>query len=278
MKLAFTKMQGAGNDFIVIDNRKTGFSKADLSQIAKEVCQRKISLGADALMAVDFPQETGDFRMLFFNADGTEAEMCGNGARCIARYSYENQISPEKMVIETIAGNVPAWRKDETLYQVTLNPTTVAEFDQPFGESEIESVDYVELGNPGIPHLVVHYPNLAKTPLKELTALARQLRFWEKLPKGANVNFYELLDKKKQEVLVRTYERGVEDFTMACGTGCGSTAYALVKKGILVKPTVSLRVLGGNLEVIVEDDLQLIGEAVIVAEGWVTADTAAEHQ
>ena len=93
MTIPYTKMQGAGNDFIVIDNRTLKFSREQLSQFAAQVCHRKFSVGADAVMAVDFPTGTADFRMRFYNADGTEAEMCGNGARCIARYAFEKGIA-----------------------------------------------------------------------------------------------------------------------------------------------------------------------------------------
>jgi diaminopimelate epimerase len=112
---------------------------------------------------------------------------------------------------------------------------------------------------------VVHYPNLGTTELAELRELAKKLRFWEKLPKGANVNFYDL---DKQEVIVRTFERGVEDFTLACGTGSGSTAYALRKRELIQQDPVVLHVLGGVLKVEVSDQaLNLIGDTNIVIEG-----------
>lgn len=265
MNIPFFKMQGTGNDFIVINNMELKLSGEQLAQLAKRVCQHRISVGSDAVMAVDFPEHTGDFRMRFYNADGTEAEMCGNGARCIARYAYEKDLAKEEMTIETVAGDVQAWRLDERLYKVQLNePTTVA-FDCEFSENPELVIDYVELGNPGIPHLVVHYPNLATTELADLRDLAKKLRFWEKLPKGANVNFYELTN---QEVIVRTFERGVEDFTLACGTGSGSTAYALRKRQLIEQDPIVLNVLGGVLKVEVSDQaLNLIGDTNIVIEG-----------
>ena len=265
MKIPFYKMQGTGNDFIVINNLELRYTGEQLSELAQQVCQQRISVGSDAVIAVDFPEHGGDFRMRFYNADGSEAEMCGNGARCIARYAYEHQLAPAEMTIETIAGDVKAWRLDERLYKVQLNDPSVVTFDRAF--SEQLTVDYIELGDPGIPHLVVPYPQLATTDLNELRALAKSLRFWDELPKGANVNFYELTE---DEVIVRTYERGVEDFTLACGTGSGSTAYALVKKQLTTKQLVTLNVLGGTLEVEVADDgLYLIGDTNIVIEGLI---------
>lgn len=265
MNIPFYKMQGTGNDFIVINNMELNLSGEQLSELAKRVCQHRISVGSDAVMAVDFPENRGDFRMRFYNADGTEAEMCGNGARCIARYAYEKGLAQAEMTIETIAGDVKAWRLDERLYKVQLNEPTTVEFDCEFSENPELVIDYIELGNPGIPHLVVHYPNLGTTELAELRELAKKLRFWEKLPKGANVNFYDL---DNQEVIVRTFERGVEDFTLACGTGSGSTAYALRKRELIQQDPVVLHVLGGVLKVEVSDQaLNLIGDTNIVIEG-----------
>jgi len=112
MTIPYTKMQGAGNDFIVIDNRTLKFSHEQLSQFAAQVCHRKFSVGADAVMAVDFPTGTADFRMRFYNADGTEAEMCGNGARCIARYAFEKGIAGEQMTIKTLQSNLESTHRD----------------------------------------------------------------------------------------------------------------------------------------------------------------------
>ncbi|HJF18855.1 MAG TPA: diaminopimelate epimerase [Enterococcus columbae] len=265
MMIPFFKMQGTGNDFIVINNLQLQLSKPQLSQLAKQICQRKTSVGADALMAVDQAQDGGDFRMIFFNADGTEAEMCGNGARCIARYAYENQLAKEEMVIETVAGKVYARRIDQRCYEVQLNEPTNAKFDLSF-ENFAGKINYVELGNPGIPHLVVHYENLANTDLATIKPLAEKLRHWSLLPKGANVNFYDFLDN--QEVIVRTFERGVEDFTLACGTGSGSTAYLLKQLKQVSEPNVKINVLGGQLTIRVEENqLYLIGDTNIIAKG-----------
>lgn len=263
MKIPFYKMQGAGNDFIVIDNQKLHLSNEQLVALTKKICQRRLSVGSDALMVVDAPQNTGDVRMIFFNADGTEAEMCGNGARCLARYAFENGLSSDKMVIETVAGDVPAWRLDERTYKVQLNEPTVEQFDLPY---ENISVDYIELGNPGLPHLVVRCDALATEPLASFESFARELRHWDYLPKGANVNLYAVDDQG--QIVLRTFERGVEGFTYACGTGAGATAYSLVRKGIVPSTTVSLQTLGGVLQVqIQKDQLFLIGDTNIVVEG-----------
>ena len=263
MQIPFYKMQGTGNDFIIINNIELKFPYETLVKLAKQICQRKISVGSDALMVVDTPKKGGDFRMIFFNADGTEAEMCGNGARCLARYAFENQLANEEMQIETVAGMVYAKRLDQRNYQVQLNDPANIQEALMFNDF---LVDYVELGDPGIPHLVVPYENLSITPLASIQALAKSLRYWDYLPKGANVNFYEVLDN--QEVVVRTFERGVEDFTLACGTGSGSTAYILAQKGLVQPEEVTIHVLGGTLKVkVTPDGLFLIGDTNIITKG-----------
>ncbi|MBO0453033.1 diaminopimelate epimerase [Candidatus Enterococcus murrayae] len=269
MKVPFYKIQGAGNDFILIDNQKLNFSSDQLTTFSARVCKRRISVGADTLIAIESARGDGDFYARFFNADGSEAEMCGNGARCVARWAYETGVANEKMIIETIAGNVPAERLDNRSYRVQLNSPTVYEADKVIQVDGKEVVvDYVELGHPGIPHLVVHAADFAMTELETMVDFARKLRNHPAFTKGANVNFYDILPD--QTVVERTYERGVEDFTLACGTGTGSTAYALTKKGLVKSDPVVIEVLGGQLQVnVLEEELYLIGDTNIVAEGTI---------
>ncbi|BDF72595.1 diaminopimelate epimerase [Oscillospiraceae bacterium] len=268
----FTKMQGAGNDFIVIDNKALKLPLDRLPGMARRLCTRRISIGGDALMAADFPEQGGDFRMRFYNPDGTVAEMCGNGARCIARYAYERGFARAHMTIETVAGPVQAWRQDRRRYKIKLNNPGTLELHRPVeARGRIWDCAYVELGTPGIPHAVVHYPGLVDAVEDELRALGRTLRFHSAFPKGANVNFYDVVSGGN--VVEKTYERGVEDFTLACGTGSGSTAAVLTLLGKLPGPTVHLSVPGGDLWIEVEQTqaritgLYLVGDTNIVAEG-----------
>ena len=269
MNIPFYKLQGAGNDFILIDNQELNFASEQVTKFAARVCTRRVSVGADTLIAVEAARGSGDFYARFFNADGSEAEMCGNGARCVARWAYDTGIAKENMVIETIAGDVPAERLDKRTYRVQLNSPTVFEGNKVIQiDGKSVTVDYVELGNPGIPHLVVHVPDLAMTELETILDFARKLRNHPAFEKGANVNFYDLLSD--QTVVERTYERGVEDFTLACGTGTGSTAYALTKKGLVKSDPVVIEVLGGQLQVnVVENDLYLIGDTNMVVKGTI---------
>lgn len=269
MNIPFYKLQGAGNDFILIDNQELNFASEQLTKFAARVSTRRVSVGADTLIAVEAARGSGDFYARFFNADGSEAEMCGNGARCVARWAFETGIAKEKMIIETIAGDVPAERLGKRTYRVQLNSPTVFEADKLLQVDGKEvTVDYVELGNPGIPHLVVHVPDLAMTELETILDFARKLRIHPAFEKGANVNFYDILSD--QTVVERTYERGVEDFTLACGTGTGSTAYALTKRGLVKSDPVVIEVLGGQLQVnVVENDLYLIGDTNMVVKGTI---------
>ncbi|MEI4281578.1 diaminopimelate epimerase [Tetragenococcus halophilus] len=267
MEVPFYKMQGAANDFIVINNMKLRLSDEQLVSLTKQVCRQRFSVGSDALMALDFPQANADFRMKFYNADGTEAEMCGNGVRCIARFAYETGIAKQQMTIETKAGNVDCWRLDKRQYRVQINEPSVENFDLSFPETDF-LVDYVKLGNPGVPHVVVHYPQLKEIPLKEMKALAQKMRSWNALDRGANVNFYAI--DENDEVTLRTFERGVEDFTLACGTGAVSTAYVLKKKQLVQKDSVTLHVLGGILEVEEKNQhFYLMGDTNIVIKGYI---------
>lgn len=269
MSVPFYKIQGAGNDFILIDNRELNFSSEQLTKFTARVCSRRVSVGADTLIAIETARDTGDFYARFFNADGSEAEMCGNGARCVARWAYETGTTKDKMVIETIAGNVPAERLDSRTYRVQLNSPTVFEANKTIQVAGKEvTVDYVELGNPGIPHLVVHIPDLAMTELASIFDFARKLRNHPAFKKGTNVNFYDILSD--QTVVERTYERGVEDFTLACGTGTGSTAYALTKKGLVKNDPVVIEVLGGQLQVnVINEELYLIGDTNLIIQGTI---------
>ena len=231
-----TYMNGAGNDFMVMDARDGNY---DFTALALELC--KLS-GADGFMAVDHPTVPGaDFKLHFYNADGTRGEMCGNGARCICRYAYDLGIAPEKMTVETDAGLVPGWRIDENQYRVKLNNPSVLDV------SRKGPIAYAELGNPGVPHAVAEYRGDLWADADDLWDHMMALRHDPAFPKGANVNFYQVVGES--EVRVLTFERGVEDYTLACGTGCGSIATVLWKKRQLPGNVLTAYNRGGILKV-----------------------------
>ena len=273
--MKFSKLQGAGNDFIIINNMEEKIPVEQLGSVAAQLCRRKRSIGADGLMAVDAPEAGGDFKMRFFNADGSEGEMCGNGARCIARYGWENGLAGEIQHIETMAGMVEARRINTRMYQIRLNDPTTIRLGQ---KAEIDGKEYffsyVELGDPGLPHAVVELPEFLDMEENALRELGRKLWFYEAFPKGANVNFYAVTES--DTVQAKTFERGVEDFTLACGTGAGSIAAALTLSGKVSGRVVRINMPGGSLSVIAECNagevtgLYLIGLTNMVAQGEVT--------
>ena len=273
--MQFWKMNGAGNDFIVVDNREAGIPAEQLPMLARTLCRRRRSIGADGLMAVERARGDADYRMLFYNADGSMGEMCGNGARCICRYGYERGLAGEIQRVETTAGLVTGTRKDRRMYQVRLNSPTVSRLDCPIEvDGTTYACSYVELGSPGLPHAVVPIAGLRDYPGQALLALGRRMRHHPAFPKGANVNFYELTGPDR--LYERTYERGVEDFTYACGTGTGSTVVVLTLLGAVSGTAVRAEMAGGELVVDVDrrgdaiENLFLTGPTNIVAKGEVT--------
>lgn len=272
--MIYTKMHGAGNDFIVINNIEEKIPLANFPEIAKTLCKRRLSIGGDGLMVVEAPTDEGDYKMLFYNSDGSLGEMCGNGARCIARYGYEHKLAGETQKIETTAGLVTGTRISDRQYRIRLNDLTklVMDVQVPVGE-ETYKCSYVELGDPGIPHAVVQLVGLREWDRRKLFDIGRTIRYSKVFPKGANVNFCEVIDENK--VYEITYERGVEDFTYACGTGTGSVVCVLNEKGLVSESDVEVEMTGGKLYItLVKEggkvkDIYLTGPTNIVAEGIV---------
>ena len=275
--MEFCKMNGAGNDFIIINNMNGEISEDKWPEIARVVCERHLSVGADGLMVVEKPDGDADYKMLFFNSDGSMGEMCGNGARCICRYGYEHGLAGETQTIETTAGIVTGERIDKLHYRVRLNDPSIVRLDIPIKINDTTyKCSYVELGQPGIPHVVVEIPGLEIYPHHKLFSLGRSLRCHPEFPKGANVNFYEILGDNL--IYERTYERGVEDFTYACGTGTGSMVTVLTLKGLVDGNHVHVKMTGGELIIDAEKNndkitnLYLTGPTNMVVKGIITDD------
>lgn len=262
--MKFTKMHGAGNDFVIINTIEEGVSPSDASELALRLCDRRTGIGADGLMLVAPAVSGGDYRLLFYNSDGSMGEMCGNGARCIARYGYEHGLAGAVQRIETTAGLVTGERLTMSVYRVRLNDPSVVDLDRG-------GCSYIELGDPGIPHAVLIKDDWDALPTDELRALGKRLRYSPLFPKGANVSFVRLVGKDSVKAV--TYERGVEDFTLACGTGCGSIAAALTLKGLVSGENVRISMPGGELGVSlsvsggVAHDIYLTGPTCVVFEG-----------
>lgn len=268
--MKFTKMHGAGNDFVIINNLEENIPEAEIPELARKLCSRRTSIGADGIMLTTSPLADGDFRLLFYNADGSLGEMCGNGARCIARYGCEHGLAGNIQRIETTAGLVIGERITETMYRIRLNDPSVIDLHREVKiDGDVYDCAYVELGNPGIPHAVVAWPDISENGLREL---GRKLRCAPEFPKGANVNFVKL--EGKDSVKAITFERGVEDFTLACGTGSGSIASVMTLMGKVSGENVRISMPGGDLYISLKaekcgsvHDIFLTGPTCVVCEG-----------
>lgn len=213
MTLKFWKMNGAGNDFVVLDNRDKSL---DLTreQIA-HLCDRQRGVGADGLLAVEPAQSGADFRMRYYNADGGEAEMCGNGARCFAQFARSldpSKASAEKISFETIAGVIKAEFEGQNI-RIELSEPFDLELDTDLAvDGELLAINSI---NTGVPHAVVFVEDLETIDVRRLGSAIRHHNHFK--PAGTNANFAQVLGP--DHIAIRTYERGVEDETLACGTG-----------------------------------------------------------
>lgn len=268
--IAFTKMSGTGNDFILIDHRTPFLSRDEMPAFAKAVCERRVSVGADGLIFIE-NSEAADFRWQFLNADGSWAEMCGNGARCAARFAHDRGIAPARMRFETVAGIIEAEVTGQSvkLKMTTPNTLRLAEKIEVHGEEQV-----VHSLNTGVPHAVLFMDDIAQAPVLDW---GRILRFHERFqPAGTNVNFVQ--KQTGNGLIVRTYERGVEGETLACGTGAVAAG---IIAGLLgqVRPPVMVTTSGGEQLIIHYaltgqeiSDVYLEGPANFIYEGRLHAE------
>jgi diaminopimelate epimerase len=262
----FTKMNGAGNDFILIDNR-AGDVHLDRSQIA-HLCDRHRGIGADGILLLEKATNHADFRMRYFNADGGEAEMCGNGARCFARFAKKVAGVQAKISFETPAGVISAELVGDLVTLQMTEPTDLRlDIKLPVA-NENKTVHFI---NSGVPHVVIPVPRIDDVDVRREGSAIRYHKMFS--PRGANVNFIEKRGPKK--IAARTYERGVEDETLACGTGIVASAliFAAIEK---VNGPISVTARGGDeLQVEFEKsdnrfhNVTLTGPAEFVFEGMV---------
>src|SRR5256885_44117 len=213
--MRFTKMDGAGNDFILIDNR-AGNIDLDRSQIAR-LCDRHRGIGADGILLLEKPSKHADFRMRYFNADGGEVEMCGNGARCFARFAKKVAGAQEKISFETPAGVISAELVGDLVTLQMTEPTDLRlDIKLPVANGN-KTIHFI---NSGVPHVVIPIPRIDDVDVRRDGSAIRYHKMFS--PRGANVNFIEKRGPKT--IAIRTYERGVEDETLACGTGIVASA------------------------------------------------------
>ena len=232
MKIPFSKMHGAGNDFIVADDRLESFPLHN-TEWMREICSRRTGVGSDGILLVQ-PSGFADFRMRFINPDGHEVEMCGNGARCIARFAFDRGAAPSDMRIETVAGIVRAEVRDEV---VTLQLTEPKDTRLDLETGLEWPIDFV---NTGVPHAVAWVDDVSAVDLQKIGRLIREHALFA--PNGTNANVAVV--EADGSLRMRTYERGVEAETLACGTGAVAVAVLAAGRG-WVKLPVAVHCAGG---------------------------------
>lgn len=265
---AFIKCHGAGNDFVLIDATLGAPLPTDLSAWARRICDRRQGVGADGLLLL-LPSPSADFRMRVFNADGSEPSMCGNGAYCIACYINERKAPFDALLLETGCG-VISFRKIEGRIALLFPPPQILLWPLVIEEEIAYVVDT------GVPHVVLWVDDLGAARVEEA---GRRIRSAEPLgPRGANVNFVQQI--APSQIAVRTYERGVEAETLACGTGAAAAALVALRLGRVVTSSVEVftrldfrsmqnslshRLLYSGSEG--EERLEMMGSCVFVFEG-----------
>lgn len=277
--IPFTKMSGVGNDFIVVDNRTGVLDEIEMHAFARSVCARRLSLGADELIVIEPPMAGGDLTMRTINPDGIEVEMCGNAARCVARYAYLHGIAPSQMTIDTLGGPVVAWVDGDRAW-VKLRVTSPPRLNCALtADGEPHVVHTVAIS--GTPHAILYLDDVANAPDALIHRLGAAIRHHPDFmalnglsngieETGTNVDFVQVMDR--HTLWQRTFERGVEGETLACGTGAVASSVISALLGWVDSP-VRLHVLGGDLGVSFErlgdafTELLLSGDARFVAEG-----------
>ncbi|NMC91336.1 MAG: diaminopimelate epimerase [Smithella sp.] len=268
--IAFWKASGSGNDFIIIDNRDLSLNVGELPAFARSVCRRKVSVGADGLLLVE-PSSAADFRWRFFNADGSAAAMCGNAARCVARFAFENGIAGQTLSFETQAGIIRAEVAGDVAKVRLTDPSSLKQDIRVHlsgGECGLDCIDT------GVPHAVCF---VASAEACDVTATGREIRRHEVFqPEGANANFALVINRHKMRV--RTYERGVEDETLACGTGVVASVLAAAGRRFVDSPVDVIVQSGETLRVYFTrrdgafSEIYLEGKVKIVYQGTLFED------
>ena len=263
--IPFYKMHGGGNDFVLIDHRARFIPEAEQPVLARRLCHRQVGVGADGLILIE-ASAAAHFRWRFYNADGSEPEMCGNGGRCAARFAVLSGIAPETLSFETLSGVIHAEVRGR---RVKLALTGVGDFQLnqtiPLEEANVTG-HFVRVG---VPHLVVPVDDLEAAPVTEWGRLLRFHQMFQ--PAGANVNFVRFTGP--ENLSIRTYERGVEDETLACGTGSVAAALVGACLGRLSSPVEVLTRGGEILTVFFRPqsgacrEVYLEGDALVVYQG-----------
>ncbi len=241
-RVHFYKMTGTGNDFVMIDNRKGLIDSEHCQEFVRLVCRHKLSVGADGVILIENDSEV-DFRWRFFNADASEAEMCGNGARCAARFAYLTGIVDRpRMAFRTLAGIIKAELLDKKVKVQMPVPHSLSMNLKIEASGRSFDLDFI---NSGVPHAVCFLADERELEAADVAGWGRSLRFHSHFqPAGTNVDFVCVQDN--HHIIVRTYERGVEGETLACGTGAIASALISAARDLVISP-VEVRVRSGEL-------------------------------
>ena len=271
-KIPFYKMSGSGNDFILIDNRDGIVDDQYLKQLVVGACRRKMSAGADGLLLIE-NSSRADFKWRFYNADGSRAEMCGNGARCACRFAFITGITGPELSFETDVGLVTGEVIDDRVKIGMTDPIDLRENRTLLVGETTFHYDFI---NTGVPHVVLSTDDIEGIDVLEL---GRAIRYHEIFsPAGTNVNFVEPIGDNS--IAVRTYERGVEDETLACGTGCVAASLMMCLKhqwaspvNVKTRSNVMLRVYytieeGVFTRIYLEGDARVIYHGTLWEEAW----------
>ena len=271
MEIPFAKLHGNGNDFIVIDEYEKIVIPDDMkAQFAAVYCDRRFGIGADGVIYL-MKSAKSDLRMRLLQPDESEAEMCGNGIRCLAKFASDARYVKDTCTVETPAGPISVAMEntdDGFSATVTMTPPQFDRKDIPAtgtGEYKERIGDYdVYAVNTGVPHAVIMVDAVDAI---DVAAVAPAIRHHPTFPKGANVNFVE--KNAENSIRIRTFERGVEDETLSCGTGATASAAVTHKLG-LVGETVEIETRGGPLTVYLKDGLRMQGPATTVFSGVIS--------
>ena len=257
----FFKMSASGNDFILIDNRDKKVNKKfkQIADFVAKACRRRHSVGADGVILIE-SSKNADFSWKFFNADGSEAEMCGNGGRCAARFAFIKGIAGKEMAFETIAGIIKATVDGS---RVKLQLTTPCDIKLDYPINLVENEIFLSSVNTGVPHAILLSDDIDHVPVEELGRVIRYHKAFGE--KGTNVDFVKIVDR--ENIHIRTYERGVEGETFACGTGAVASGVILKEKGLIESPVNILTKGGETLKVYINNEVYLEGNALVIYTG-----------
>jgi diaminopimelate epimerase len=268
----FYKLSASGNDFIVILNFENQFTLEEKKILAQRLCRSKFSISADGLIFLEKSKNSeAAFSWYFFNSDGSEAEMCGNGARCVARLVEELGLFKSPFYFETKAGLIYAEVKGKRVKVALTSPMDLK-------LNFVIRTDYdwflAHFVNTGVPHVVIFWEDIVSAPVEKIAPKVRYHEMFK--PAGTNVNFVKVVEEENKKYLkIRTYERGVEAETLACGTGASAGAYIAYKLGLVGEKVEVLTKGGEVLTIYIEDKankIYLEGETRFIYEGQLKED------